>query len=159
MANLVENAAIEAAAVPVDTTGAAVAGDWVNMKDYNHLTIIIQQGAWAAGTSAVTLNQATVVAGTDTKALGFDWMWTKVALTGTTFTKTAVTSNTFNLPNTANTMSVIEVDAATLDADGGFCCVQLACVSPGANADLISATYILTEPRYAQALPPDPKVD
>lgn len=157
--NLVENAAIEIGAVPIDTTGAAVTGDYVSMKGFDHLTIIISQGAWAGGTPAVTLKQASDVAGTGEKALSFAWRWTKVALTGTTYTKTAVTSDTFNLPATANTINVLEIDAASLDGDGGFDCVRLAIATPGANADLIAATYILSEPRFAQATISDPKVD
>lgn len=157
--NLVENAAIEIGAVPIDTTGAAVTGDYVSMKGFDHLTIIISQGAWAGGTPAVTLKQATAVAGTSAKALGFSWRWTKVALTGTTYTKTAVTSDTFNLPSTANTINVIEIDAASLDSDGGFDCVGVDIASPGANADLIAVTYILSEPRFSQATIADPKVD
>lgn len=157
--NLVENGQIEVLAVPIDTTGAAVASDWISLKDYSHATIIITQGAWAGGTPAVTLKQATVVAGTDTKALGFDWMWTKTGLTGTTYTKTAVTSDTFNLTATANSITVIEVEAASLDVDNGFDCFQLAIASPGANADLISAVVVLTGARYPQAAAIDPKVD
>lgn len=157
--NLVENAAIEVGAVPIDTTGAAVTGDYVSMKGFDHLTIIIQQGAWAGGTPAVTLKQASDVSATGEKALSFSWRWTKVALTGTTYTKTAVTSDTFNLPATANTINVIEVDASSLDCDGGFDCVRVAIASPGANADLIAVTYILSEPRDAQATIIDPKVD
>lgn len=159
MNTLVENAAIEVAAVPIDTTGAAVDGDYVSLKNYGHLTIIIAQGAWAGGTPAVTLNQATAVAGTGAKALGFDYRWTKVAISGTTFTKTAVTSDTFDLPAVANTINVIEIDASDLDVANGFDCVSLQIESPGANADLISAFYILSQPRYAQATLPDPKVD
>lgn len=157
--NLVENAAIEVGAVPIDTTGAAVTGDYVSMKGFDHLTIIIQQGAWAGGTPAVTLKQASDVSATGEKALSFSWRWTKVGLTGTTYTKTAVTSDTFNLSATANTINVIEVDASSLDVDGGFDCVRVAIASPGANADLICVTYILSEPRFAQATIADPKVD
>ncbi len=156
---MIETSAIEAGAVPIDTTGAVVAGDWVSMKNYQNLLIIIKQGAWAAGTPAVTLDQATVVAGTDTKTLGFTTMWTKTGLTGTTFTKTAVTSDTFNLTATANTITAIEVDASQLDADNDFDCFQVDIASPGSNADLICVSYLLYEPRYPQALPPDPKVD
>jgi hypothetical protein len=156
---LVENGQIEVGAVPIDTTGAACAGDYVSMKDFSHLTITIMQGAWAAGTSAVTLAQATTVAAGGTKALGFTKRWTKVALTGTTYTETAVASNTFNLPNVANTINVLEIDAADLDVDGGFDCVMVNCATPGANADLIAIHYLLTGARYPQATAVDPKVD
>ncbi len=157
--NLVENGQIEVGAVPIDTTGAVVASDHVSLKDYSHLTIVITQGAWAAGTSAVTLAQSTVVAGTDDKTLAFTTRWTKVGLTGTTYTKTAVTANTFDLPNVANTINVLEIDADTLDTANGFDCVQVDCASPGANADLISIVFVLSGARYPQATAIDPKVD
>jgi len=159
--NFPEQAAIEVGAVPIDTTGAAVTGDYFSMKNYGRLAIIIYQGAWAGGTPAVTLKQATDVgnSASDEKALGFSWMWTKTGLTGTTFTKTAVTSNTFNLTATANTITVIEVNAETLDADNDFDCVRVNIATPGSNADLICVAYIGLDPRYPQALPPDPKVD
>lgn len=158
---LVENYGIEVGAVPIDTTGAIVAGDYVSLKNYSHLTVIIQQGAWAGGTPAVTLLQATDVANSaaDEKALELDYYWTKTGLTGTAFTKTAVTADTFNLTATANTITVIEIDASDLDSDGGFDCARVAIASPGANADLICVTYILSGARFAQASPPNPKVD
>lgn len=158
---LVENAAIEVAAVPIDTTGAAVTGDYVSLKNYSHLTVIITQGAWAGGTPAVTMKQATDVAnsGSDEKALEIDYYWTQTGLTGTGYTKTAITSDTFNLPATANTVTVLEIDDTDLDLENGFDCVRLGVASPGANADLISAVYILTGARYPQAAAVDPKVD
>lgn len=159
MQRLVESLGIEVGSVPIDTTGAAVTGDYVSMRDYKHLTIVILQGAWAGGTPAVTLKQATDVAGTSEKALSFSWQWKKVGLTATGFTKTAVSSDTFNLDNVANTITVLEIDAESLDTSNGFDCVRLAIASPGANADLIASAYILSGPRYAAATMPDPKVD
>lgn len=159
MLYLVENAAIEVAILPKDITGAAQSGDWISLKNYSHVTIIIMQGAWAGGTPAVTLNQATAVDGTGSKALAFTKRWTQVAITGTAYTETAVTSSTFNLPATANTMNVLEVDAAELDTDNGFDCMQVAVATPGTNADLLCALYILTGARHSGATMPNPKVD
>jgi hypothetical protein len=82
-----------------------------------------------------------------------------VGLTGTTYTKTAVTSDTFNLPAVANTLNVLEIDADDLDVENGFDCVRLNIASPGANADLIAVHYLLTGARYAKATAIDPKVD
>ena len=161
MSTLVETMGIGVAAVPVDTTGAAVTGDYVSLKNYSHLTVIITQGAWAAGTPAVTMKQATDVSNSasDEKALEIDYYWTKTGLTGTAFTKTAITSDTFNLTATANTITVLEIDASDLDSDGGFDCVRLGIASPGANADLISAVYILSGARYSNADMGDAKAD
>lgn len=159
MKALVEMMGLEVANVPKDITGAAQVGDYVSLKDYSHLTIVILQGAWAGGTPAVTLTQATDVAAAGEKALSFTKRWTKVGLTGTTFVETAVASDTFNLPATANTINVLEVEASSLDVTNGFDCVALQIATPGANADLLAALYILSGARYPQAIIPDAKVD
>jgi hypothetical protein len=150
---LVENAKVVALAVPIDTSGAAVASDWVSLKGYSHLTIICVQGAWAGGTPAVTLAQATDVSGTSEKALGFDNYWAGTGLTDDNYAKTAVTSDTYNLAATANTVNIIEIDASSLDVDGGFDCVQFEVASPGANADLIAVIGVLTGTRYPSSDP------
>ena len=155
----VENFGIATALAPVDTTGAAAVGDWISLKGYESVTIIITQGAWAGGTPAVTLDQATLVNGTGTKTLGLLKYWSKVGLAAADFAETAVVSDTFNLPATANTVTVMQVHASQLDVDGGFDCVQLDVASPGANADLITAIYILNGARYPQAIVVDPVVD
>jgi hypothetical protein len=155
----VENFAICTAASPVDTTGAAVAGNWVSLKGYESVTIIITQGAWAGGTPAVTLDQATAVAGTGSKTLGLTKYWSKVGLAAGDFTETAVSSDTFNLTTTNDTITVMQVHASELDVDNGFDCVQVDIASPGANADLISVMYILSGARYPQETVLDPLAD
>ena len=154
-----QEAGIEAAIVPQNINGVAVDGDWMNLEDYEHLSIILQQGAWAAGTPAVTLEQATDVAGTGAKALAFATRWEKEALVDPSFTETAVTANTFNLPATANTMNVLEIPAQSLDRVNNFNCVRVRVATPGANDDYLGISYILGKPRYSQAVVPDPKVD
>ncbi len=159
MPRLVELMGFEVGILPKDTTGAAQVGDYISLKNYQHVTIVILQGAWAAGTSAVTLVQATDVAASGEKALAFTKRWTKVGVTGTTFVETAVTANTFDLPNVANTINVLEIDADMLDVTNGFDCLALKTASPGANADLVTALYILHGARYPQAVALDAKVD
>lgn len=156
---LVEKAGIEVAVVPKDITGAVQNGQYISMKGFEHLTIIIVQGAWAGGTPAVTLGQATAVAGTGAKALGFTKYWQKAGLTASQFASTDVVSNTFNLPNTANTVTAIEVPSDTLDVTNGFDCVRVSVASPGANADLLSIIYVLSSPRRGNAVMADAKID
>jgi hypothetical protein len=142
-----QEAKIVEAIAPIDTTGAAQTANHVSLKGYDHCTVIINTGAWAGGTSAVTVQQSTVVAGTDDKALTFTTYYTNDGATATdTLTATAC-SSTFNL-DTANAMYIIEIPAASLDTDNNFACIELNTASPGANADLISATYILSKGRY-----------
>lgn len=156
---LAQNLKVIWAAPPQSYTGAAMTAKWVSLKNYGHLSIVISVGAWAGGTAAVTLAQATAVAGTGTKALGFSWQWNDETTSGT-LVKTAVTSNTFNLSTSSvNKVYVIEVDPATLDIANGFDCVTLAIATPGANADFYSVAYYLSGARYAQATPPSALVD
>lgn len=150
---LIENAKVVVGAVPVDTTGAAVTGDYVSLKGYSHLTIVIMQGAWAGGTPAVTLLQATDVAATGAKTLGFTKYWEGTALTDDNYAAVAVTGNTYNLTAAANKVNIIEIDASDLDIDNGFDCVRVGIASPGSNADLIAVLYILTGTRYPQSDP------
>jgi hypothetical protein len=155
-----ESAVVELAIPPQNISGTATDGDWISLKNYRRCTVILQQGAWAGGTPAVTLEQAKTVNGDSAKALSFTERWQQVGLTGTGFTKSAVSSDTFNLPNTANTTTVLVVDAEDLDIAGGFDCIRCRVASPGANNDLLSVQYILSGPRYGSAVPlPDPKVN
>ncbi len=158
---LIENAKVVVGAVPIDTTGAAVTGDYVSMKGYSHLTIIIIKGAWAGGTPAVTLKQATDVGNSlsDEKALSFTKQWSGTAVSADTLTANAVSSDTFSLSATANVYHIIEVNASDLDVDNGFDCVRVGIATPGSNADLICVVYVLTGTRYPAASPPSAIVD
>jgi hypothetical protein len=150
MNSFVENNKIIGASAPANMTGTAMTAKYVSLKNYEHLTIIIKSGAWAGGTAAVTLAEATNVSAGSAQALGFDYQWTGTVASGA-LTKTAVTSDTFNI-SAANTFHVIEVDASELSA--GFDCITVAIASPGAKDDYYSVDYILSQPRYAQATPP-----
>lgn len=143
---------------PKNYTGSANTIVYASMKLYEQLLIFIQTGAWAGGTAAVTLKQATAVAGTGTKALAFSWMWVNTAALPGTFTKTAVTANTFNL-DTANLLYVIDVFASDLDIDNSFDCVGVNIATPGSNADFYGVTYVGWNPSYPQPSPATPAVD
>lgn len=146
---------------PANYTGAASTDIYISLKNTPHATIIIQTGAWAAGTAAVTLLQATAVAGTSTKALtgAMPVMYTNVSDTSkATLVETTVTSDTFNL-TAANSVYLIEVDAASLDVANGFDCLCVHVASPGANADIYGALIITGQGRYTGASPPNVLAD
>lgn len=103
--------------------------DYVSLKGYDRLTIVIaQDNATTVTGAAITLKQATAVAGTNEKALAFSKM---LANTDTgaadTLVETAVTSNTFTTDTTdnKNLLYVIEVKAEDLDVANGFDCVRV----------------------------------
>lgn len=147
---------IVGAIIPADANGIALNGQWISLKYYRQVTIVITQGGWAGGTPAVTLVQAKDVAGTDAKPLGFTKRWQQAWNTGATgYVESAVTGDTFNLPNTANQQHLLVIDAAMLDTDNGFDCLRVALASPGAFATQVTATYLLSGGRYADVKMPN----
>lgn len=125
--------------------------DYVSLKFYKHLTaIVLVKNATTVTGSAITLKQATAVAGTSEKALAFTKMWANTDTgAGDTLTETAVTSSTFttDATNSKNLMYVIEVDTQDLDIDNGFDCVRVG--TGNATAATVTVLYILSQPRYS----------
>lgn len=142
---------------PQNISGVAVNGAWVNLRDYGHVTLLLQQGAWAGGTPAVTLQQAQDAAGTGAKVLTFTTVWLQEVLAIIGFVPQPVTGNTFPLIVGGNLLWVFELDAAALDMAGGFTWLRLQIGTPGVNADYVSAMAILTAPLHRQTLLPDGK--
>ncbi len=103
--------------------------DYVSLKGYDRATIIILvDNATTVTGAAITLKQATAVAGTGEKALAFESMRANVdCAAADTLTDTAVTANTFTTDTTdnKNLMYVIEVKASDLDVTNGFDCIRV----------------------------------
>lgn len=145
----VENGKFVQAFGPVNTTGAGQDGAWVSMKHYRRLAVILETGAWAGGTSAVTLEQCTQAgnAGSDEKPLAFEKYHLVFDADNTpddVASEVAVSSNTFNLSDNANVI-VIEVRAEDLDITNGFAFVRVRIATPGSNNDYVSGLYYLYE--------------
>ena len=149
---MVKNCAIVQAFPPIDTTGAAQSGTPISLKKFDHVTVIIQTGAWAGGVAAVTLTQDTSVTPTGgVQALAFTHYYTNQAAPGSNVFVDTACASTFNIAAIANCTYAIEVDTDTLDITNGFDCMRVEVASPGAAACLISATYICSKGRYAGA--------
>ncbi len=152
--NLIDRNKIVTGIAPVAMATTAGDADYVSMKGHQHLTIVlsVKNGTTVTG-CAVTLKQATAVAGTSEKALAFTKMWANIdAGASDTLVETAVTSNTFttDTTNSKDLLYVMEIEASDLDVANGFDCVRLDGLLM-ANA-VGSVTYILSEPRYASGL-------
>jgi len=74
MGKLIQRLHLVPAVWPVDFNTGANPGDYVSMKNYKHLTVVIMENT-AGGTAAVTMKQASDVAGTGEKALSFTEYW------------------------------------------------------------------------------------
>ena len=146
---------------PAIVAHATTAGDcgYVSLKNYNNLTIyMFVDNATTVTGCAVTLKQATAVAGTSEKALSFTKNWvlsdTSIAssvITGETLTETAVTSSTFTTGTTDNKNMVycMEIAASDLDVAGGFDCVRLDGLLQANSVSCVVG--ILSNPRYSGA--------
>lgn len=130
--------------------------DYVSLKNYSRCTIVIlADNATTVTGSAITVKQATAVAGTGEKAVSFAKMYANVDTDATdTLVETAVTSDTFttDATNNKNLLYVIEIDEGDLDIDGGFDCVRLG--TGDATASVLSVLYILWPAKYAKSVPP-----
>ena len=156
--NLFEEMNICAGFGPVDMATAANNGDWISLKNYEGIAIVLFKAAGTAGDDPVfTLRQASDVAGTGAKALNFTTIYEKVGtLTSIgTFTKvTQAAANTYTNTVSAEAAAImgVHIRASELDTQNGFDCVQFQVPDIGANAQLGAGFYILLNPRYAQPL-------
>ena len=148
---------------PIDITGAGAVSDIVNMAKWDHLAIVVQQGAWAGGTSSLTVEACSDAVGTLSPDMDF---WYRIAtMDGSALSDvwgalTWSTSTGITLPATADRATIIEIDAAEVyanrvagvAANAGYHRVRITVGTPGANADLLCATAILYNGRYLQDL-------
>lgn len=135
---------------PVDTNTAALDGVYVSMKNYKHLTAIIQSGASAGACSTITVEKDADGAGAGT-AIGFKL---RVCATGynaaggdTLAAAVSVEATGYGMSTTDNTFYAIELDADELGGAHQWVRVRLS--DPGAS-QIASITYILSGPRYAE---------
>lgn len=136
--------------VPSSTTP-----DYVSLKGYQRACVIITGLNTTTVTgSAITLKQASVVAGSDEAALAFDKAYRNLDVTATdTLVEFAVSSNTFttDATNSINFMYVIDVRPEMLDIANNFDCFRVG-TGNATNATL-SVTYILYPAKYAKSTP------
>jgi hypothetical protein len=119
--------------------------DYVSLKNYERCMVLIQvKNATTVTGSAITLKQATAVAGTGEKALAFTTYYSNIDTGAADVLASATaTSNTFttNSTNSKNLMYVIEVKAEDLDVNNGFDCLRAG--TGDATAATVSVTYFL----------------
>lgn len=150
-------------AVDLDTA-ATNSGDWVSLKNYRHIAIVLAAGLGTAGDDPLlTILQAQDVAGTGSKALNINTnkifkkqAATDLSATGQWSSAAAdVTANAWDNATAAeqDVIVVVEFDADELDVDNGFDCVSatVALGGGGGAAQPGVLLYFLSEPRYGAA--------
>ncbi len=132
--------------------------DYVCLKGYERLCIVLTvDNATTVTGSAITIKQATAVAGTSEKAVAFTTMWQNIDTDAAdALAAAAVTSNTFttDATNAKNLMYIMEVSLADLDVAGGFDCVRVG--TGDATAAVVGALYLLYSSRYGRTAGPVP---
>lgn len=139
----------------VALTGAGGDASYVSLKGYRKATVIVDilNGTTVTGT-AVTLKQATAVAGTGEKALAYTRMLANIDVGASqTMVETAVSSSTFtsDTTNSKRLRYIIEVDSEALDTAGGFDCFRVDGAGAVNSTGLVS--YILWGARHSGASP------
>ena len=165
MFDITETAKLVSVLHPIDRTGAALTTEWISMKNAQKATFILDNGALTSTSAfAVTLQVADDASGTHSATvgsstdLGLDHYYTN---SGDTYSKTTVSSSTFNVASTAdNTLYIVEAETAGM---GTFTStsvsynadyIRLSAATPGAHACLTSCVCLLTGLRYQQDTPP-----
>lgn len=165
MTHFCEKNQIAQAILPVAMNVAANNGDWVSMKSYGRMAIVICKAPGTAGDDpTITVKQAQNVSGAGAKALAFTEIRKKQAATNLLavdqFTKSTTAapaaSDIFNTAAGTWTNSdlaeqaaivVIDIKIDDLDLNGGFTCLQASIADVGTNAQLGCALYLGHEPR------------
>ena len=123
--------------------------DVVNVKNYGHVTFVVNKGVGATGTATLTVEACDDATPSNTQAIPFRYS-RQVDSTNVTGALTAATTAGFLTTAGSNEKYIIEVDVAEL-ASEGYGYVRLKSVEGVDSPVAGSVDVILSEPRYAQA--------
>ena len=131
-------------------TPSTSASPWINLAKFPRVSIVISvNNATTVTGSAITINQATDLSGTSSKALAFNvnWSYSWTSTQVDQLAQNTVSSNTFTTltTNSAQALYVIEVLDTDLDLANGFRTIQVAFAT--GTATTICAIGLLY-PRY-----------
>lgn len=145
--NISEHVKIVEAIAP--QVGAAITGDYISLKKAGHVTVLVHVAQGHADPVAISIEQATAVAGTGSKPLANA---VPIYLVADAATSDAWVRQDDDVDYTTSAtlkhkLVAFEIDAASLDVAGGFDCV---CVKTAASnaLNVTSAVYLLSDLRY-----------
>lgn len=146
--NLIEKTHPVAAFKP-QTGGSAITGDYISLQNAEHVTVLVHINQANAATVALTIEQATAVAGTSSKAITNAvpiYLIADAATSDVWAAQTAAVSYTTDA-TLKEKLVAFEIPASSLDLANGFDCIT---VKAGASnaANILSAVYIMSGERY-----------
>lgn len=149
---------VQALAPAADAAGRT--GQYVSLKNAARCFVVVNITQGNAAPVPLTIEQATTVAGAGSKPITNVvpiWADLDTSVTDDLVRATNAVSYTTDA-GVKNKVVVFQIDARSLDVANGFDCIV---VKTGASnvANITSATYIMTDLRFAQATPPSAIVD
>lgn len=141
-------------AIEPKTDAAGTAGDWVSCKNVHLATIVCHITQGNAATIAISVQQATDVAGTSAKVITIAvpiWANEDCAASDTLVRQTDAVNFTTSAA-VKHKQVILQVNPQELDIANGFDCIKV--ITGASNAgNIVSAQYYLDN-RYKQATPP-----
>ena len=145
--NLIEKVKIVEAITP--QAGAAITGDYVSLKNAGHVTVLVHIAQGHADPVAITIEQASAVAGTGSKVITNA---VPIYLVADAATSDAWVRQTDDVDYTTSAalkhkLIAFEIDAVSLDLANGFDCITVKTAASNA-LNVTSAVYVLSDLRY-----------
>jgi len=134
--------------------GAAITGDYVSLKHCSMAYVVLEMAQASVTQSAITIEQATAVAGTSTKAISVTvpiWANEDCVASDTLVRQTAAVSFTTSAAQ-KHKIVIFQIDPATLDMANSFDCITVKTAASDATNITAAQYYLVTD--YPQATPP-----
>jgi len=130
-----------------DAFAGTVVTDVINLKNWQHVSFLVQCGAGAVGTSTITVEACDDTTPTNTEAIPFTYQ--ECVLNDTLGEVKQAEASGFTTAAAANKMYKIEVDAQAL-AKSGYSYVRLKSVEVVDDPVVGGVIAVLTGGRYVQ---------
>jgi len=137
------------------TTNGGVDADFISLKNAISVTIIAKLTQAVGHATVLAVNQATVVAGSDTKVLAKVvpiWSNADTSTTDTNSLQTRAVNFTV-AADALNKVVMFKVLPADLDVENSFDCISLGVSDSSQATNLVDITYVI-ETNYPQDGPP-----
>ncbi|NCC04988.1 MAG: hypothetical protein EOM37_13325 [Proteobacteria bacterium] len=145
--NISESIKIVAAIAP--QAGGAITGDYISLKKAGHVTVLVDINQANAAPVAITIEQATAVAGTGSKALAVDvpiYLVADAAVSDEWVRQDDDVAYTTSAA-TKHKLVAFEISPSDLDVAGGYDCITVKTAASNA-ANITAASYLLSALRY-----------
>jgi len=138
--------------LPPATDAAGRTGAWVSLKGAIRAWVVAYIDQGNAATIALSINQASAVAGTGSKVITNTVpIWANQDGAASVFTRATDAVNFTTSAAVKKKIVVFEIDPASLDVAGGFDCITL--ITGASNAANLTSALIWLETSYGQVTP------